>query len=528
MSAKWTQHRSPRPIRWLTAALVGPMLLCIGCAQPAKSRSQLGAWGNPTPPPDRVVNLPGDGVRLACPTVDRVSAEAGPGEPPPLLLADAVDSALCRNPQLHNAWARIQSQSAQLGVARSAFYPIVQLGGREVQERTRFDAGVLVPDRDQKSSARFASITWRVLDFGARGASYAAAGSALDSALASHDAALQQVLLGVAAAYSDMQMAQARWHAAGQSVQLAEQSLTTVRRRVDRGAAAQSDSLQAAAAVARAALKRSRTEGAQARAYVTLQHAMGLDVDAASKGGKEEIFSGKIAQSRPVMPLAESPRADAAGALQEWLALAQQHPTLRSAEHGWREAQAKLDAAWAEDGPTLDFRQTRQLNGNSSGPQNYHSDESAISLTLTVPVFSGFSSRYQLQGAQAQVALKRAEWDDARLAIQRQVGLASADALHALRTWEAADHWVLAAHSALQSAQRRYLAGVADILELLGAQSAHNEAGEELFRAQSEWHAARLQLLASAGVLNRGTVLKDAALANTSVLAEVPGQAVID
>ena len=513
----------PNALRWAFACWV--LVWISGCGQAAALRRHSGSWANPPPPPVRWVALPGDDVpRPACPDAESRALPSNTDAPAPLQLGEALDRALCRNPQLHGAWARIQGQEAQLGVARSVFYPVVELGGREIQERTRVDSAVTFPDRDQQTSSRFASVTWRLLDLGARGAQHAAARWALEGALASHDVALQQVLLSVTAAYSDVQLAQARRQAAEQALQLARQSLATVQRRVGRGAAAQSDAVQAAAAVARAALKSSRSDAAQSRAEVALRHAMGEGPGQPPARAAEVVQSlafelpsikspaFKLSGVQPVMPLAERPRADAAGALEEWLELAQSHPALRAAEDEWQVAKAKLDAAWAEDGPALDFRQTRQFNNHSSAMQSSRSNASAISLTLTIPVFSGFSSRYQLQSAQAQLALKLAEWDETRLSIHRQVGLASADALHALRTWQAADHWVVAAFAALESAQRRYAAGAADILELLSAQSAHSEAAEERFRSQSEWHTARLQLLASAGVLNRSTILRDAAL----------------
>ena len=41
----------------------------------------------------------------------------------PLALADAVDLALCNNPQTRAQWASARAQAAQLGVAMSSYLP---------------------------------------------------------------------------------------------------------------------------------------------------------------------------------------------------------------------------------------------------------------------------------------------------------------------------------------------------------------------------------------------------------------------
>ena len=53
------------------------------------------------------------------------------------------------------------------------------------------------------------------------------------------------------------------------------------------------------------------------------------------------------------------------------------------------------------------------------------------------------------------------------------------------------------------SAARRYDKGVADISELLSSQSLLAEARLEQVRALAGWHAARLRLLAAAGVMQQ-------------------------
>src|SRR5262245_42836326 len=49
--------------------------------------------------------------------------------PDPLRLADAIDIALCNNPQTRLAWANAKAQAAAVGIARSAYLPDVNVTG---------------------------------------------------------------------------------------------------------------------------------------------------------------------------------------------------------------------------------------------------------------------------------------------------------------------------------------------------------------------------------------------------------------
>ena len=79
-----------------------------------------------------------------------------------------------------------------------------------------------------------------------------------------------------------------------------------------------------------------------------------------------------------------------------------------------------------------------------------------------------------------------------------------ADAVSALSNLEASDALLKSARAAMASSEKRYAKGAADILELLSTQSALTDALQERVRSVSEWHSARLRLIAAAGLLGRG------------------------
>ncbi|WP_317203075.1 TolC family protein, partial [Janthinobacterium sp.] len=120
--------------------------------------------------------LPGDKTSMSC------APSEGAGQRPSadvsnilnnLTLTQAVDLALCNNPQVKSTWAAIKVQSAGLGEARAAYLPMVNLGANQIRDR------VWYPNAAQPAPAATVlagltvntSLSWRLLDFGGRAAS---------------------------------------------------------------------------------------------------------------------------------------------------------------------------------------------------------------------------------------------------------------------------------------------------------------------------------------------------------------------
>lgn len=87
--------------------------------------------------------------------------------------------------------------------------------------------------------------------------------------------------------------------------------------------------------------------------------------------------------------------------------------------------------------------------------------------------------------------------------ILSEVVKAHADAVSSLDNLAASEELIEAAQASVESSRKRYDKGAADILELLSTQAALADARQERIRCLAEWQAARLKLLASAGILRR-------------------------
>jgi len=474
-------------------------VLSIGLVAAAPARDWVDVLSNPfvdpllSRPPQLDLGkiLPGDQLAVQCPLGESKIDQ-------PLTVAKAIDIALCNSAQGRSAWASIKVQAAQVGEARAAYLPTVNLGLSQLHDVTSYPETKFVVKTDRQSETQFATLTWKLLDFGGRGANRRSANALLESALASHDAVLQKTMLGVVGAYFDVQTAQAVMSAKARAQELANKTLETAQRREARGAGAQSGTLQATTALARAQLDSSRALGAYEKAVTSLVLAMGLSPAVA--GGQSVTLADDL-QGEP---------GEIGKDLQAWLEIASDlHPAIVAARNQLQSAKEKLTSTRSEGLPTLDFTQSLYINGRpNQGLASSQSEESIIGFNLNLPLFDGFTRTYKIRGAQAQVEVKEAELQDTQNQTLSELVKAHADVTAAQRSLGASKKLGDSAISALDSVQRRFELGVVDVLELLNAQAALADAQQERIRSLADWQSAKLRLVASAGILGRAAVGK--------------------
>ncbi|WP_413707688.1 TolC family protein [Ralstonia sp. Ralssp110] len=433
---------------------------------------------------DTGVTLPGDGSPITCRT--------GPAFDHPLPLDEAVDLALCSNPQVKAAWAAIKIQVGSVGEARAAYLPNVTTTLSQLHSRNEFP-GQSQANNSTDGHTLHAGLTWRIFDFGTRAANREAANSLLAAALAAYDAALQKAIAGVVQAYFDAQTARSATMARAESLRLARETLEATERREHRGAAGQNDTLQARTAWAKAQLAAERAKADYSKALAALVYTTGLPPG----------------ESIELSDMPETTTTDSIKDLAGWLEEAKaKHPAIAAARAQWEAARAKIRQVRDEGLPTVDLTGNIYQNGYpNQGLQGTRSTVTTVGVTLTIPLFEGFTRTYKVQGATAQAEQSAAQFEDTEHQILIDVIKTHADAISALGNLEASDVLLQSARAAMASSKKRYTKGAADILELLSTQSALADALQERVRGISEWQSARLRLLAVVGRLGRGHFL---------------------
>ena len=477
---------SLRPRHAVTALILMVSLLAApaGAAPPARFDPLLAR----PPELDKGKILPGDDRPTGCAT--------SPFTPDKVLtLVDAVDLALCHQPQVQASWAAIKLQSSQLGEARAAYLPTLGAGVGQYRESATSDQG----SSKRSIGTLYATLTWRLLDFGGRSANQRAADVLLQAASASQDATLQKAMGNAVGLYYDAHSARAAQQSRERSLALARQILEAAIKREQRGVGALPETLQARTFVARAELELARAIGQYMRSVVMLAVGLGLLDEA-----------GDV----PVITLSSETEEDPLGREQNLpgglQSARQYHPAILAARGQVEAAREKVRVAVADGLPTLDMTASRYINGRPNQPGSRGDRDTVVGLNLTIPIFDGFANGYKVDGAQAQLEMREAELREVQAQVLGDIATTYAEATTALRSMSSARGLLEAALRSVESVRRKYDTGAADIVEMLNAQTALADAELERIRALGEWRSARLRLLANAGEMGRASFTKAA------------------
>lgn len=406
----------------------------------------------------------------------------------PLSLSDAIDSALCLNAATGSAWAGIKIQSAQVGIARAAYLPTVN-GSLTVQSNSTASAGFAGASSHTNGYSSYLGLNWRLFDFGERDAQKSAADHLLLAAMASHDDAVRKTLSETVRSYFSALQAQGSLQARKTASALAQTTLMAARRREGKGITSRSDTLQAETALARARMTEQRAKADFTKSIASLAYTMGLPSDAAIV----------LPDRMPSVPRDTLPD------LAQLLADARTSNPAILASRAQRDASDRsVAAARAQGRPTVDFSFTNYRNGypNQSVQANRSSTLEA-GITLTIPLFDGFAKKHKISQAKAQAEKKAIESTDIEHQVLGQLVNAYADVVSSVEGVDTSAQLLQAATASLDSATNRYEYGVADILELITAQTALSDALEAQAQCAAQFNAARLKLLIEAGKINR-------------------------
>ena len=405
-----------------------------------------------------------------------------PCDPPPagtaLSVIDAVDLALCNNPQTREIWANARAQAAQLGVAQAAYLP--SLDGKAAINRTSINS--------VDSNVRSASLTlsWLLFDFGARAANLENARQLLEAASATLDSTVQTLFLTTLQSYYAAQATRAALSAAQESEKASRESFSAAEARYKVGTGTPADRLQAQTAWSQATLNRIKVEGEVRNSLGTLANVMGLDANRPLLLADIAAVKPDIAFERDIDALIEEAR--------------RRRPDLKSAEAQFTAAQSNVDYTRAAGLPSVSL---------GAGPGwtetgNISSHSNTIGLTVSMPLFSGFSTTYKVRNAEAQAEAKAAQRDRIRLQVALDVWKAYQSLTTANQTIRTTIDLLNSAEQSERVAFGRYKAGVGNILDLLNAQTALANARLQRVQATFDWYVYRATLAQAIGALDSG------------------------
>jgi outer membrane protein len=458
----------------LAATALGAAVNVTASADPKSDTFQPDAFRTRPALRHRTVGLT-DPMALDCPMP--------PGE---ITLTMAVEIALCRNPTMRSAWASAHLQAAALGTAESAWLPTIT--GTDSETRAwgpHVDVNGDTVDTPQNTNDAAVSLSWTLYDFGARTGRISSARDLLDASAFTVNSTVQQTVFTVVQDFYAVVAGDAGLAAAKLAEDTYAQSVEVARALQVGGVSALGDVLQVETAYDQAILTYETAAHTAEAARGTLAFEIGVPADVPLK-----IRSDPVPAEVPALT----------ARMTDLMAQAErQRPDLAAARAQVQAAIDNIEVARAAGRPSIAIAASRDRIDTAGLPlQNY----SQIGVTLTVPIFTGFSVTYGVRQAQANLETSESTAEQVRLQVTLDVwngyyGLDSANKLLA-----ASATLLKTAQTNQEVALGRYKAGVGSIVDLLTALVAYAEALQSRISAEQSWQVARAQLVLAIGRLS--------------------------
>lgn len=395
----------------------------------------------------------------------------------PLDLSAVVNIALCNNPQTREAWANSQAQAAQLGVTQSSYLPGISASLAENHS---------TPGNNQRSIGL--TLSYLLYDFGARAANLESARQLLVSVNATQDSTVQSLFLAAVQAYYQTRATQAAFDAATVSERAAQESFKVAEARYLAGSNTPADKLTARTAYSQATLNRITAHGTMKIAQGNLANMLGLDANMSVRLTTPGLPASTEKQSaqdieQHIATLIEEARRN--------------RPDLLAAAATVKAALATADAARAAGKPTVSMTAAT----NQSNSAGITTQGSALGLSLSVPLFSGYAPTYRIRAAEAQIENRKAQLERIRLQVALDVWTAYQNLTTATQNLHATADLLSSAEQSERTALGRYKAGAGIMLDLLGAQTTLASARQQRIQADLNWNIARATLAQAMGNL---------------------------
>ena len=366
----------------------------------------------------------------------------------PLSLPEITDLALACNPSTIAAWAQFKASYANIGIAKSAYWPQITAAMQWNEQSHGNNSNNSSTSDNPSNYGPSISLNYLVWDFGTRAEKVHAAKLQWQAANLTQNATLQQLIFQVEQAYYQALGQQALVLANQTSVTEGKANLTVAKALHQHGLATIGDIYQAQSALAQIELQTAEAKGAQQIALGQLLTSMGLPINSPIRLADlpEQIHPQAILKS-----------------FAELLEYAKQHrPDLLSARLQTKAAAAQLAITQQQALPTLQLSATSAINY----PLKNGGNRNNLGIAITLPLFTGFAQHYAQQQAQVQTLQAQAQTE----ALSQQVALQVWQAYFNLQTCtEAINYSIALLKSSLQASQQafgQYRAGVGNILNV--------------------------------------------------------------
>jgi outer membrane protein TolC len=414
-------------------------------------------------------------ISLNCGYIQDASATESMPERP-LSLSDCVAIALRNNPQLVSSAQGVVSARAGLTKARSSYYPQLALSATEALARNA--TGTEGAQTQSEVDLTSALTLWQP----GRQESVAQSRALLQASEESYASTVQSLVSQVAGDYYAALAAGQLVGVAEAGVESAQAHLDQVNARIALGATAEVDAFTAESDLAQAQLDLIDARSGLKTTFAQLKNTLGV--------GPEITF--ELAEEA-------APEAMPTPSLADALSLAlERRPEILAGRASVLASRYALSQAQIRRGP---LPEVAAEFGQGFTDWDARDATWAVALSLSWPLFDGYSSKADVEAAQADAA--RAEAD--RRQSVNQVGLEVETAVvEAQRTRERVEgtaKLVRAAEARLAAAEGKYQQGMGILIEVTDARAAVTNARAGQVRARYDYQTALVSLQRAMGTL---------------------------
>jgi len=412
-------------------------------------------------------------------------------------LAELIDIAQRTNPETRVAWERAREAAHGVGIAESAYAPMLSAQAVAAVQRISgpLPKTVLNPEGFFVADTQFflpaLTLKWLLFDFGSKEATIGAAREALAAANFGFNATHQKIVLDVTRAYYSLNAVQGRVDVARASLGQAQTLQDAAESRRGRGLATLPEVLQAREKTATAAYELQEATAAATDARMALLEAMGVRPTTSL----QVTGLGKRPLPAMVEDTAEKLVDRALGQRPDLLARV---AVVRAREADIRKAQSEFYPriiVTANVGQNIGRVRTRDIPGWSTVNEPGY----GAGIAIEVPLFDGGLRRNRLGLAQSQRRVAEEELELAQDKAARQVVKAYEDLKVALRQREAAVALLAAADKSYDAAFDSYGRGVATFVDVTNTQTALTRARTADTETRSSVFSAMAALAFSTG-----------------------------
>jgi len=389
-------------------------------------------------------------------------------------LAELIDIAERTNPETRVAWERAREAALGVGIAESAYAPMLSAQAVAAVQRVPapLPKTVLNPQGFFVADTQFflpaLTLKWLLFDFGGKQATVDATKEAVAAANFGFNATHQKIVLDVTRAYYAVNAVQGRVEVARAALNEAQTLQDAAESRRSRGLATLPEVLQAREKTARGAYELQEAIAGQTDARMALLEAMGVRPTTPLR------VAGLSGRALPAM-VEDTAEKLVDRALAQRPDLLARVAVVRAREADIRKAQSEFYPRILVTGNVLQ-NIGRVHTTDVPGWAGVNDTGYSVGIAIELPLYDGSLRKNRLGVAESQRRVAEEELELARDRTARQVVKAYEDLKVALRQREAAVALLSAADRSYDAAIDSYRSGVATFVDVTNAQTALTKA----------------------------------------------------